>query len=148
MTPWGHVGHGEFPCPRSNFPSLGHRHCFHDAEVAGGDSECFLPCAPGETPRTHLFPASLWALRGCWGCPITARMQVLVPGLLCLFPAWDAASSLPSIPGCQLEPCPQHQPSLGTTFLLAEPQPNKKRFPLSISYLLQDCLAPGREMGL
>lgn len=75
------------------------------------------------TPRSH-FPPAFWLSGNPRVAPSLPGMQVLVPGLLWLFLSWDAASSLPS-PRCQLEPCPQHQPSLGIAFPLAEPQPNK-----------------------
>lgn len=53
--------------------------------------------------------------------------------------------ALPSVPAGAL---PAAQPSLGITFPLAQPQPHRKGFPLSIPYLLQHCLALGRDMGL
>lgn len=104
-------------------------------------------CPPGargtlRTLKSHFPPA--FCLSGNPAvAPSLPGMQVLVPGLLWLFPSWDAARSLPC-PRCQLEPCPQHQPSLGITFLLPELQPNKIIF-LSPS---PTCLAQGSEMEL
>lgn len=95
----------------------------------------------------------LWGHRGFFGSQGALGLPHPCQGCRCwslgcalIFPPWDAASSLPS-PGCQLEPCPWHQPSLGITFLLGRATAKSKGFS-SISCLLQHCLALGREMGL
>lgn len=62
------MGEGEFPYPRSFSLPLA-TECFHGAEVAGGDSECFMRCPRGDSGDTEVF----LALREPWGCPIPAR---------------------------------------------------------------------------
>lgn len=50
-------------------PFLGHRDCFHDVEVAGGDSECSVLRAPGETLRTAPISRQPFGSQGAPGLP-------------------------------------------------------------------------------